>query len=124
MNARHFAYIAAKLFGRREAFEALVALLSQHIRDTARDDREAWRAIPEVIKGFANGLRHRAPLTNPEIARTYRRHFVSYASPWWLSRSAGEIVLGRKREGGRKAEYYVGRARYYPEHADTLQFSR
>jgi hypothetical protein len=24
--------------------------------------------------------------------------------------------------GGRRAEYYEGRARYYPESADTLQF--
>jgi GT2 family glycosyltransferase len=133
VNARHFAYIAAKLFRPREALEALIALLALHLRDGLRTDQAALKAIPEVIRGFAHGLRHRKPLGNAEISRVYRQNFLSYASPWWLSRPLAEIVrtaparvLGRGANGGppegRRTQYYAERARYYPTSADTLQF--
>lgn len=133
INARHFAYIAAKLFRPRDAFEALIALLALYLRDGLRTDRAALKAIPEALGGFTHGLRHRDPLRNPEISRVYRRNFLSYASPWWLSRPLGEIaksapgaLLGRDGKGepppGRRDEYYAQRARYYPEAADTLRF--
>lgn len=123
VNARHFAYIAAKLFRPRDAFEAMVALLAQNTRDGLRQDREALKAVPEALKGFAHGLRHRAPLRNREISRTYRHNFFSYASPWWLSRPVGEIVRRKPSPpGGRRAQYFAERARYYPRAADTLEF--
>ena len=133
VNARHFAYIAAKLFRPRDAFEGLVALLALYVRDGLRTDQAALKAIPEALAGFVHGLRHRKPLANREISRVYRRNFLSYASPWWLSRPVGEIVrtvptrlLGRETNGGppdgRREQYYAERARYYPSTADTLQF--
>ena len=128
VNSRHFAYIAAKLFAPRDAAEALVALLAHHVRDAVRQDREGLRAVPEVLQGFAHGLRHRTPLHNREISRVYRRNFFNYASPWWLSRPAGEIVASalrrerKRRPPGRRDEYFEQRARYYPNAADTLRF--
>jgi GT2 family glycosyltransferase len=132
VNARHFAYIAAKLFGPRDALEALTALVALHLRDGLKEDRVAFGAVPEVVKGFVHGLRHRAPLRKREIARVYRHNFFSYASPWWLSRPPGEIardtlagLLGRRnrrRPVGRDDEYFAQRARYYPDAAATLRF--
>jgi GT2 family glycosyltransferase len=123
VNARHFAYIAAKLFGRRDAFEALVALVSQAVRDGLRHDSAGLKAVPDVMRGFAHGLRHRAPLQNPEISRVYRRNFFSYASPWWLSRPVGEILRAKPGpQGGRRELYFLERARYYPAGTATLRF--
>ena len=129
VNARHFAYIAAKLFAPRDAAEALVALLAHSVRDAVRQDREGLKAIPEVLKGFAHGLRNRAPLRNREISRVYRRNFFNYASPWWLSRPPGEIVRSALLRGngagpppGRREEYFERRARYYPSTESTLRF--
>jgi hypothetical protein len=135
INARHFAYVAAKLFPARDAFEVLVAELTQHTRDAVRNDRRAAKALPHVVRGFVHGLRHRDPLENAEIARVYRRNFMSFASPWWLSRPPAEIVrsaprelvdalrgVKRERPPGRRETYFVERPRYYPAEAATLRF--
>ena len=87
------------------------------------------------MKGFVNGLRHRSPLQNGEISRVYRRNFHSYASPWWISRPLGELLLSTPRElaskvsgrhyekpPGRKPKYYEDRSRYYPTSPATLEF--
>ena len=125
INARHFAYIAAKLFRPIDALAALVALLAHGVRDGLRVDRQAFRAIPGVVSGFARGLRHREPLRNPRISRVYRHNFHSYASPWWFSRPVAEIVSsGLRQDGsqGRRQQYFADRARYYPSEAATLEF--
>jgi GT2 family glycosyltransferase len=123
VNARHFAYIAAKLFTPRDAVGALVALLAQSVRDGLRQDREGLKAVSDVVKGFAHGLRHRAPLRKREISRVYRHNFFSYASPWWLSRPPGEILRSKPSPpGGRRELYFTERARYYPDTSATLQF--
>ena len=128
VNARHFAYIAAKLFAPRDAAAALLALVAQVVRDGVRQDREGLKAVPDVLKGFAHGLRRREPLRNREISRVYRHNFFNYASPWWLSRPPAEIVastLRRERNGrppGRREEYFEQRSRYYPSTAATLRF--
>jgi GT2 family glycosyltransferase len=123
VNARHFAYIAAKLFSPRYALEALVALLATHVRDGLRQDPHGFKAIPDVVKGFAHGLRHREPLAKQEISAVYRRNFFSYASPWWLSRPPRQFA---SRDGqppaGRREQYFADRARYYPAAATTLRF--
>jgi hypothetical protein len=88
-----------------------------------RQDREGLKALPEVVKGFAHGLRHRTPLRNARISRVYRHNFFSYASPWWLSRPLGEIVRrAPSPAGGRRELYFEERARYYPDRAATLEF--
>jgi GT2 family glycosyltransferase len=136
INARHWGYIAAKLFRPRDAAGALVALIALSVRDAVRLDRAAVAAVPHVLRGFAAGLRHRAPLRNGAISHTYRRNFHSFASPWWLSRPLPEIVRrlpveaydrarGRTNGApppGRRDEYFAERARYYPDRASTLQF--
>jgi|tagenome__1003787_1003787.scaffolds.fasta_scaffold20988390_2 GT2 family glycosyltransferase len=134
-NARHFAYIAAKLMRPRDAVEALVALMASSLRHGLLYQPAALRALPAAARGFRHGLRHREPLRNADISRTYRRCFESYASPWWLSRSPVQLLfavpaalvrraLGRPHEPkhpGRRELYYAERARYYPTTTATLQ---
>jgi GT2 family glycosyltransferase len=131
INVRHSAYIAAKLLHRRDAAEALVALLARNIRDGLRLDRAALKAVPDTVKGFLHGLRHREPVRKAELSRFYRRNFETFASPWWISRPLGQLLRELPRETvrrsrptnvGRRDEYYAERTRYYPEESATLQF--
>jgi GT2 family glycosyltransferase len=131
INARHFAYIAAKLFTPRDAGEAFIALLARNIRDGLRLDRSAARAVRYTLAGFFHGLRHRAPLRNAEVSRVYRRNFESFASPWWLSRPLPELlrklprelIFGRPRNVGRLEQFIADRGGFYPaEQAETLRF--
>jgi GT2 family glycosyltransferase len=120
VHAGRFGYIAAKLLRRREAVGALMAVLAQKVRDGVRMHPGALTAIPAVLREFAHGLRHRQPLANPEVSRFYRHNFVSFASPWWLSRSPGELV---RRRPVRPQRYFERRARFYPDRARTLEFA-
>jgi hypothetical protein len=131
INARHWGYIAAKLLHPRDAAEALVALLARAIRDGLRTDRVALRAVPDTVKGFVHGLRHRQPVRKAELSRFYRRNFETFASPWWLARPPGRLLRDLPREAfgqrgpkpaGRRDEYYAERTRYYPQKPATLQF--
>lgn len=135
INNRHWAYIAGKLLRPRDAAEAFIALLARNLRDGMRSQRAAFKAIPETVRGFVRGLRHRAPVRNAEVSRVYRRNFESFASPWWLSRSPLDLarMLPREilREGlpertsrglGRRERYFQERARFYPDRPETLQF--
>jgi GT2 family glycosyltransferase len=121
INGRHFAYIAAKLLRPRDAIEALLARLAVHVRDAARIDRAALKALPHCMRGFVHGLRCRNPVTNVELSRVYRRNFESFASPWWLSRPLPDVVRG-VRGPGRRDRYFTERSRYYPGAAATLEF--
>lgn len=135
INARHFAYIAGKLLTRRDAAEAFVALLAHNVRDALRTRPQSISALPETVRGFADGLRHREPVSRPEVSNTYRRNFMSFASPWWFSRPAHQLLLdpprnvGRRVLGrpplpkpeGRKWEYFEHRDRFYPSAAQTLE---
>jgi GT2 family glycosyltransferase len=131
INARHFAYIAAKLMRRRDAAEAFVALLARDIRDCLRKDRVAIKAVPDTVRGFIHGLRHREPLQNAELSRFYRHNFESFASPWWLSRPPSrlirelprELLRGRPLEVGRWDEFFDDRSTFYPDQPQTLEFS-
>jgi hypothetical protein len=131
INARHFGYVAAKLLRRRDAVEALVALLAHDIRDGLRVDRVALKAVPDTLRGFAHGLRYRDPVRNAELSRTYRSSFGSFASPWRLSRPLGELLRAlpgetrrrrRPQRVGRREQYYAERSRYYPQRSATLRF--
>ena len=120
LNARNFGYIAGKQLRPRDALGALLARLGTHVRDVIRDDPRFVRAIPRVLSGFLNGLFARAPVSKREISRVYCRHFISYASPWRLSRSPIEFV---RHPGGtlrRRNEFFDNR--YHPESAATLDF--
>ena len=134
INAKHWAYIAAKQLRPRDAAEALIALLVANVRDAVRVDRAALKGIPATLEGFAAGLRHRDPV-RPEVSRTYRRNFHSFASPWWKARPLQsflreaplELVRAARGEtvppspNGRRSLYYSERERYYPSAARTLE---
>jgi hypothetical protein len=131
INARHWGYIAAKLLQRRDAAEALVALLARNVRDGLREDRTALKALPDTVKGFVHGLRHREPVRKAELSHFYRRNFETFASPWWIARPPGQLLRELPRETlrgsrpknvGRRAEYYAERAPYYPDEPATLKF--
>lgn len=119
IHAGRFAYIAAKRLRRREAIGALTAVLAQKVRDGLRIHPGAMTAIPTVLREFARGLRHREPLANPELSRFYRHNFISFASPWWLSRTPLEFI---RRGPLRWQEYFERRARFYPDRSSTLDF--
>ena len=135
INAQHFAYIAAKLMHPRDAAEALVALSAFSLRHAVLVKPAAIRGLPAVARGFAHGLRHRAPVSKAGISRTYRRCFRSYASPWWLSRPPLQLLLAapsaivgralgrphRPKHPGRRERYITERARYYPTATATLE---
>jgi GT2 family glycosyltransferase len=134
MNSRHFAYIVGKHLRARDAAGALVALLSLNVRETLRADHRGWRGIPETLRGFRRGVRHRTPV-RPEVSRVYRRDFHAFANPFSMARPVRELAVAlpaewlRARRGlpepvadkGRFAEYVSERARYYPTSAATLQ---
>lgn len=127
INARHWAYIAGKLLQRGDSVGALLALLGHVVRDALRDDTLALKAIPDTFAGFAHGLRLRQPV-RPKVSRFYRRNFITFASPWWLMRSPGELLRGlpaeiargdvrkgRRPKGiGRREAYFEQRAELYP----------
>jgi GT2 family glycosyltransferase len=134
INAQHFAYIAGKLLRGRDAAEAFVAIVAGVLRDSLRTERRAAAALWPAMRGFANGLRHRAPVSNPRVSRTYRRNFHSFASPWWLSRTPLDLLRGlprelaavalrrpRPRDLERRERYMAERARFYPTSAATLE---
>lgn len=131
INARRFAYVAAKLLRPRDAAEALLALAARNLRDGLRTNRVALKALTDTAGGFTRGLRRRQAVGNAELSRFYRANFETFASPWWLSRSPGELVRAlprefsrgqRPQEIGRRERYYAERARYYPDEAATLEF--
>jgi GT2 family glycosyltransferase len=135
LNQRHFAYIAAKHLRARDAAETLVALVATSVRAAIVINPRAVLGVREALRGFAHGLRHRDPLKDARISRTYRRSFESFASPWWLSRPPLELLTAapaaavRKalrrpppaRHPGRRELYYAERARYYPTATATLE---
>ncbi len=120
LNARNFGYIAGKLLRPREAAGALLARLAAHVRDSIREDPRLLRAMPHAVAGFSRGLSVRSPVASREISRVYRRHFISFASPWWLSRSLTEFVRPRGDTLRRRTEFFENR--YHPESAATLEF--
>jgi GT2 family glycosyltransferase len=98
VNARHWAYVAAKLLRPRDAAGALGALLARSGRHALRADPAALRAIPGTLAGFAHGLRHRSPVRNREVSRLYRMNFETFVSPWRLARPPRELVRALPRE--------------------------
>jgi GT2 family glycosyltransferase len=137
INAKHWGYIAAKLFTPRDAAEALVALVARYIRDGFNGRPPVWKAVRATFEGFFHGLRHRDPVQHAEVSRFYRHNFESFASPWWLSRPLPELIRAFPREVlrdgavrdsrpegiGRVEAYYEARERYYPNEAAVLEFS-
>jgi GT2 family glycosyltransferase len=135
-NARHFAYIAAKLLHRRDTAKVIVARLTRVVLDSVAISPRALGGLPATVAGVANGLRRRDPLQNAEISRFYTANFETFASPWALARPPGELIrllpgvlvsraAGRRRHGlltGRREEYFSARASLYPDEPRVLEF--
>ena len=120
MNARHYAYVAGKLMRPVDALRTLGNLLAHSCLDAWADDRRALRAFPDVLAGFANGLRHRRPV-RPAVSRAYRENFRPFSGPWFFLRSPRERWRARRSseardlEGRRRGDAYYGeRPRFYP----------
>jgi GT2 family glycosyltransferase len=127
ISAHNLAYIAAKLLRRRDAAEALLALLVHNLGAGLGIDRAALKALADTVRGFAHGLRHRRPV-RPGVSRTYRRNFESFASPWWISPPLGFSVRGLlvhspAEDGyrGRRDQWLAERARFYPRQRGVLE---
>jgi GT2 family glycosyltransferase len=137
-NARHWGYIVGKHFPARDAAGALLALMASDVRGAIRHHRGALGAVPNTLRGFAHGLRHRETLRNPQLARFYRRNFETFTPPWVVWRPLGELLRSLPREiaGGefhyqeeqpissRRQRYYSDRAHLYPDRPAILQFGR
>jgi hypothetical protein len=135
MNARNFAYCAGKLLWPADAAIVMGRLLARHLRAALRIHRGALRGIPDMARGFAHGIRHRARLEHAAVSRAYRRNLHDFASPLAHSRPLGQLVLGLPREWvrsarglppredrdvGRMMDYMEARTRYYPASSATL----
>lgn len=127
INLRNWGYIAAKHLRARDAFEALLALLAQALREGRRIDRMSYKAMSDILRGFAAGLGHRSPV-RAEVSRTYRCNFETFASPWWFSRTPREMVRDLLTPGGtshanrgRREAWFAERARFYPTQAAVLE---
>src|SRR3712207_1419712 len=132
------AYAAAKHLQRRDAAEALLAMLATIIRNGWMIHPSARFALPSVLRGFRRGLRRREPV-RPSVSRMYRLNFHEYTSPWWWSRPPHALVLAllmhlvhlswmrlRERAGvpappGRHEHYFAKRERFYPAEASSLK---
>jgi GT2 family glycosyltransferase len=135
VNARNWAYAAAKLLRAGDAVGTLVALVAVSIRDALSVNVVAIGAVPEALRGFVRGMRRRRPV-RPEVSRAYRLNFEAFASPWWMSRPLAELVrvapreLARALRGAASGEapplerggYYMTRPRFYPTESATLDF--
>jgi GT2 family glycosyltransferase len=111
VDARHHAYVAAKLLRPRDASAVLAALMARSVNHGLRVDRAALVGVPSAIRGFAHGIRRRRPVRSRELSRRYRRDFHTFVSPLQLTR--------RRRE-----RFFADRADLYPRERAVLDFRR
>lgn len=123
LNARRWAYVAAKLLRPRDATAALGALMLLGLRHAVRANPRALVGIPLSLAGFAKGLRHRQAVRTAELSRFYRENFHSFVNPARLARPLTEIV-GLRRSSAtskwRREEFIAKRERLYPRQAALL----
>jgi GT2 family glycosyltransferase len=127
LNARHYAYIAAKLMRPRDAAVAVSNLVLHTVFGAYSEDTRGLSGLLEIPGGLVAGLRSRAPVRR-EVSRTYRRHTWHFANPLWNLRSP----LARLRSGtdperikaerkAKNARWYARRAEYYPAGTAVLE---
>jgi hypothetical protein len=106
---------------------AVGALISQTLVEAAARDRRMLQATIPVMAGFAEGLRHRAPV-RPEVSSAYRRNFRNFEWPtryWrspqerWRSWREGESADDQRRS--RQEPYFDTRRVFYPEGRASLR---
>jgi hypothetical protein len=122
MNARHFAYVAAKNLRARDAVGAVRNLTGHVALQAVSENRRALLALPEIARGVAAGVRARKPV-RPEVSRVYRRHVWHYANPLPTVRSPLERLRPGDPEQARAARtqrWYDARREFYPEQTAAL----
>jgi GT2 family glycosyltransferase len=127
LNVRNWAYSSTKNLRTRDAAGALVASAAQIAIHARSWDRTAAKALPEIVIGAREGLRHRAPV-RPAVSAVYRRNYKSFASPWWSFRTVPDRVRSLRGQAdieadraARHAKYFAERDRYYPRERAVLQ---
>jgi len=127
-NARHHAYIAAKLMTPLDAAAAVGSIALHACVDAIREDRRASAGVTQALAGCVAGLRCRQPVRTV-VSRTYRENFAPFAPPWRFMRSPGERVkarvLGRidasAQRQHRREHFFATRTRFYPQARASLQ---
>jgi hypothetical protein len=137
-NSRHFAYIAAKLLHPRDALLAFVAVVTRNVLNGLAIHPRAFTVIPVAVLGFLEGLRRRDPVQHAEVSRCYRKNFEAFAGIRSISPPIDELIrlvpgelLRRPFRGKRRSlisgaieDYFVQRARWYPDQAAVLGFGQ
>jgi len=126
-NYRHWSYIAGKLMTPADAVMALASLVACVVLDTFGNDRRMIVGLPQVITGFAAGLKNR-DATRPIVSRTYRQNVRSFAWPWhfvrsprerWRSYRHGEDPEEQRQR--RQLPYFTSRSAFYPVGRASLE---
>jgi GT2 family glycosyltransferase len=127
LQSRHAAYIAGKLMRPRDTLAAVANLVAQAVIDVKAEHPSAIRAVPEVIAGLAEGLRHRQPV-RPVVSSAYRQNFGSLTVPWSFMRSPRDrwhalrgMESADAQRARRQAPFFEERRRFYPEGRASLQ---
>lgn len=124
VNARHHAYIAAKLMRGSDALAVLANIVQNALVDTIAEQRSAIVGVPEAFAGFATGLRHRQAV-RPAVSSAYRHNFRPFAGPWRFMRSPSERIAARRGADGqrqaRHERYFAERDRFYPDGRASLE---
>jgi GT2 family glycosyltransferase len=127
VNARHHAYVAAKLLRPVDLVAVELNLVQQAVVDALLKDPFVITSVREVLVGCFAGLRRRAPV-RPVVSSAYRRNFHAFAGPWPFTRSLRERLAARRdraivttQRRTRNARWYSERARYYPTEPASLQ---
>jgi len=126
-NYRHWGYIAGKHLRPRDAAGALGNLLLHPLVTAAGRDPRALKALVDGPRGFARGVRARAPV-RASVSHVYRRHTRQFASPLPLLRRPLARVGGNRApervEAARRSRnegWYARHDPYYPTGPGTLE---
>lgn len=125
MNARHFAYIAAKLLRPRDAVGAIANVLLHLLIQAYGENPRALLVLPEIPTWVIKGLRARAP-ARPEVSRIYRHHTWHFVSPMSQVRSPLERIRHRGADDAERARlvrserWYERHRTYYPKTTSVL----
>jgi GT2 family glycosyltransferase len=131
VNARHHAYIAAKLMAPLDGLLVVFNIAQRAGLDALTETPGAIAAVREAAIGYGKGLSNRRPV-RPSVSRAYRRHFAPFVSPWKFVRSPAERLRGgrghadpvatrAKQRDERRARFFADRPKFYPETEGSLR---